>query len=126
MRLSDGNPKPLKWVGPTKHALKKFPMPVQKEIGYALFLAQIGMKALKAKPLGGFGGAGVLEIIEDFRGDTYRAIYTVKFGELVFVLHVFQKKSKSGIATPKPEIDLIKDRLKVAAELYHVYRSYET
>ena len=84
--------------------------------GYALFLAQAGGKHDQAKPLRGFGSANVLEVIEDFRGDTYRAVYTVRFEERVFVLHVFQKKSKTGIATPKRDMNLIRDRLKVAAE----------
>jgi phage-related protein len=81
-------------------------------------LAQIGMKALKAKPLRGFGGASVLEVMEDHDGNTYRAVYTVKFAGIIFVLHAFQKKSKKGIATPKADIDLIKQRLKLAAEQY--------
>ena len=83
-----------------------------------LFLAQIGKRHPDAKPLKGFGGASVLEVVEDYRGDTYRAVYTVKFVEAVYVLHVFQKKSKRGIATPKLEMDLIKDRLKRAIEFH--------
>jgi phage-related protein len=85
-------------------------------MGYALYQAQLGLKAPLAKPLRGFGGAGVLEIVEDHQTDTYRAVYTVKFSELV--LHAFQKKSKKGIATPKPDMDLIKRRLRVAEEDY--------
>ena len=84
--------------------------------GYALHLAQTGKKHFQAKPLHGFGSAGVLEVVEDLRGNTYRAVYTVRFAVRVFVLHVFQKKSKSGIATPKPDADLIRIRLKVAAK----------
>lgn len=87
-------------------------------MGYALYQAQVGRKAPSAKPLAGFRGAGVLEIVEDHQTDTYRAVYTVKFSEWVYVLHAFQKKSKKGIATPKPDIDLIKRRLKVAEEDY--------
>jgi phage-related protein len=83
--------------------------------GYALYLAQTGDRHEQAKPLRGFGSAGVLEVVEDWRGNAYRAVYTVRYAARVFVLHVFQKKSKSGIATPKPDMDLIKDRLKVAA-----------
>jgi phage-related protein len=79
---------------------------------------QVGRKAPSAKPLAGFGGAGVLEIVEDHQTDTYRAVYAVKFSELVYVLHAFQKKSKKGIATPKPDIDLIKRRLRAAEEDY--------
>jgi phage-related protein len=82
--------------------------------GYALYLAQIGQKHEQARPLRGFGSAGVLEVVEDWRGDTYRAVYTVRYAVRVFVLHVFQKKSKSGIATPKADLDLIKSRLKAA------------
>ena len=82
--------------------------------GFALHLAQIGKKHDQAKPLKGFGGASVLEVVEDHMGDTYRAVYTVKIAEKVYVLHCFQKKSTSGIATPKPELDLIRDRLKAA------------
>ncbi len=87
-------------------------------MGFALYQAQLGRKAPSAKPLAGFGGAGVLEIVEDFRANTFRAVYTVKFSEQVYVLHAFQKKSKKGIATPKAELDLIKKRLRVAEEDY--------
>ena len=87
-------------------------------MGYALYQAQTGRKASSAKPLRGFGGAGVLEIVEDHQTDTYRAVYTVKFSEFVYVLHAFQKKSKKGIATPKPDIDLIKRRIRAAEEHY--------
>ena len=85
-------------------------------MGYALHLAQLGEKASNTKPLMGFKGASVLEIRDDYQGDTYRAIYTVKFHEVVYVLHAFQKKSKKGIATPKSEIDLIEQRLRKAKE----------
>lgn len=111
-------PKPLLWIGSSKDDLLEFPAHVRKEAGYALYLAQIGMKALKAKPLRGFGGAGVLEVIEDDDGNTYRAVYTVKFAGVVFVLHAFQKKSKMRIATPKSDIDLIKRRLQTASQQY--------
>lgn len=109
---------PLEWVGAAKQELETFPGPVRREVGFALYLAQIGEKAVKAKPLKGFGGAGVLEVVADYDGDTYRAVYTVKFAKAVFVLHAFQKKSRKGIATPKSELDLIKQRLKYAAEQY--------
>ena len=85
--------------------------------GYALHLAQTGKKHEQAKPLRGFGSAGVLEIVEDWRGNTYRAVYTVRFAGAVFVLHVFQKKAKSGIATPKQDIELIRERLKAAEQI---------
>jgi phage-related protein len=105
----------LEWIGSTKKDLQALPEEVVHVFGYALYLAQTGSKHDQAKPLRGFGSAGVLEVVEDRRGDTYRAVYTVQFGVRVFVLHVFQKKSKSGIATPKPDLDLIRNRLKVAA-----------
>jgi phage-related protein len=84
---------------------------VQQTIGYALYLAQLGHKHDQAKPLKGFGSAGVLEVVEDHEGGTYRAVYTVRTVSAVYVLHVFQKKAKRGIATPKPDMDLIKHRL---------------
>ncbi len=87
-------------------------------MGYALYQAQLGRKAPSAKPLAGFGGASVLEIVEVFQTNTYRAVYTVKFSEFLYVLHAFQKKSKKGIATPKTEIDLIRKRLRLAEEDY--------
>jgi phage-related protein len=108
--------KPLIWVGSSKEDLIDFPVPVRKEVGYALYLAQIGMRAIKAKPMRGFGGAGILEVFEDHDGNTFRAVYTIKFAGVVFVLHAFQKKSKKRIATPKADIDLIKGRLKTAAQ----------
>ncbi len=91
---------------------------VKDVFGYALHLAQHGEKHLDARPLKGFGGAKTLEIVEDHQGDTYRAVYTVKFEGYVYVLHCFQKKSKKGIATPKPDMDKIRARLKYA-ELLH-------
>ena len=105
----------LEWIGSTKKDLQALPEEVVDVFGYALYLAQTGSKHDQAKPLRGFGSAGVLEVVEDRRGDTYRAVYTVQYAVRVFVLHVFQKKSKSGIATPKPDLDLIRNRLKVAA-----------
>ena len=100
--------KPLVWVGRSREALKSFPADVQDVIGYALELAQDGGKHQSAKPLRGFHGAGVLEVVEDFDGDTYRAVYTVRFTETVYVLHCFQKKSKHGQATPKKEMDMVR------------------
>ena len=110
--------KPLDFIGSSREDLKEFPDEVKQDISYALFEAQKGQKSEAAKPLKGFGGAGVLEIIERCDGDTYRAVYTVKFREVVYVLHCFQKKSKSGIKTPQQEIDLIQRRLRVAEEDY--------
>jgi phage-related protein len=106
--------KPLQWVGSSKKDLLAMPDDVIDVFGFALHLAQTGQKHDQSKPLKGFGGAGVLEVVEDHMGDTYRAVYTVKLADVVYVLHCFQKKSKSGIATPKPEMDLIRDRLKAA------------
>jgi phage-related protein len=89
---------------------------VQDEMGYAIYLAQRGDKHVSAKPLKGLG-QGVLEVVSDHRGDTFRSVYTVRFADRVFVLHAFQKKSKSGIATPKADVELIKQRLKQAVEI---------
>lgn len=110
--------KPVIWIGPSLRDLKSLPGVVQDVFGYAIHLAQTGKKHPNAKPLHGFGGASVLEVVEDYYGDTYRAIYTVRFPEAVYVLHVFQKKSRSGATMPKPDLDLIKERLKRAQE-YH-------
>ncbi len=110
--------KPLFWVGSTLNALKEFPDEVRREMGYVLYLAQSGCKHPHAKPLRGFGGAGVLEAVDNFAGDTYRTVYTVKFAHAVYALHAFQKKSKKGIKTPQHDVKLIKDRLKRAAEHY--------
>jgi len=93
------------------------PVPVRKFFGHALDFAQHGDKHDAAKVLKGFRGAGVLEIVEYGRGGTYRAVYTIKFEQAVFVLHVFQKKSKHGIATPKPDMDIIRERLKIAEQM---------
>jgi phage-related protein len=103
--------RPLFWVGSSRRDLREFPEPVKDVIGHALFIAQLGGKHQDAKPLKGFGGAGVLEFVEDFAGDTYRAVYTVRFADAVYVLHAFQKKSKKGVKTPQKDLDLIKERL---------------
>jgi phage-related protein len=108
--------KPLYWVGSSKRDLRSLPDPVEDLFGYALYLAQDGKKHEQAKPLKGFGSAGVLEVVEDWDRSTYRAVYTVRFEGAVFVLHMFQKKSKRGAATPKADIDLIRERLKVAEQ----------
>lgn len=106
--------KPLLWIGSSKKDLIALPVNVRKFFGHALDFAQHGDQHDAAKVLKGFGGAGVLEVVEDNAGSTYRAVYTVKFEEAVFVLHCFQKKSKRGIATPKEDITIIRARLKVA------------
>ena len=110
--------KPLFWIGSSWSDLKDCPDEVQDFIGYALHWAQRGGKSPDAKPLQGFGGAGVLEILDDFDGNTYRAMYTVRFAGAVYALHVFQKKSRKGIATPKQDIELVKARLKRAEDHY--------
>ena len=112
-RMSD-QIKPLRWVGASKKDLLAMPDDVIDVFGFALHLAQAGKKHDQAKPLKGFGGAGVLEVVEDHLGDTYRAVYTVKIADAVYVLHCFQKKSKQGIETPKHDLDLIRERLKAA------------
>jgi phage-related protein len=111
-------PKPVFWVASSKKDLKKFPRGVRQTFGQALFDAQTGDKHPDAKPLKGFKGAGVLEVVEDDDGNTYRAVYTVKFAGVVYVLHAFQKKSKSGIKTPPEEIEKVKSRLKEAESDY--------
>jgi phage-related protein len=111
--------KPVEWVGSPLEDLKDFPEDVRQAFGYALYLTQCGEKHPSAKPLKGFKGAGVLEVVEDFDGDTYRAVYTVKLAGVVYVLHAFQKKSKQGVSPPKQDIELIEARLKRARE-YHL------
>lgn len=105
--------KPLYWVGSSRRDLLAMPADVIDTFGYALHLAQEGGKHAQAKPLKGFGGASVLEVVEDHAGDTYRAVYTVKVANGIYVLHCFQKKSRHGIATPKQELDLVTERLKM-------------
>ena len=109
-----GKEKPLFWSGSSKKDLVGLPVGVRKFFGHALDFAQRGDRHDAAKALKGFGGAGVLEVVEDDADGTYRAVYTVRFEEAVFVLHCFQKKSKSGIATPKEDMNIIRDRLKIA------------
>jgi phage-related protein len=116
--MEERKPKSVVWMGSSKEDLKEFPDDVQDEFGHALWVAQQGDKYVSAKPLKGFGGASVLEIVEDYDGDTYRAVYTVRFAEAVFVLHCYQKKSRRGTGTPKSDMELIKRRLKAAEELY--------
>lgn len=117
MRMSSvSGLKAVVWIGSARTDLAAFPEEVKDSIGFALYVAQQGGKHRDAKALRGFGGAGILEIVADFDGDTYRAVYTVRFAGRVYVLHAFQKKSKTGIKTPKAEIDLMKSRLKRAGE----------
>jgi phage-related protein len=116
-------PKPLFWVGSSKKDLKGFPLEARRTMGFALWQAQAGGKHVDAKPLKGFGGAGVLEVVEDHEGATYRAVCTVKFAGAVYVLHAFQKKSKKGVRTPKAELDLVRERLKTAEEHHAEWRA---
>jgi phage-related protein len=108
----------LIWVGSTLKDLSRFPDDVKRVIGYALRLAQKGGKHMDAKPLKGFSGAGVLEIVASHDGSAYRAVYTVTLGNTVYVLHAFEKKSKRGVATPKRDLDLIHQRLSEAYAIH--------
>jgi phage-related protein len=110
--------KPVRWMGSSLKDLRSFPPEVRKEIGYAIYAAQKGDTDPAAKPMKGFAGASVMEIVAPFRGDTWRGVYTTQWRGIVYVLHAFQKKSKSGIATPKKEIDLIHQRLTAAEKDY--------
>lgn len=111
-------PKPLFWVASSLRDLRRFPGEVQDIAGFALYLAQVGEKHALAKPLKGFGGAGVLEVIADHDGEAYRAVYTIRFKDVIYVLHAFQKKSRKGIATPKNELEVVRARLRQAADHY--------
>ncbi len=112
----DLQPKPVRWIGSSLDDLRAFPREVPRSVGIALWAAQTGGKASYVKPLKSFAGACVLEVVDDFDRDTYRAVYTVRFAGVVYVFHAFQKKSKRGIATPKSEIDKIERQLKRAKE----------
>ena len=109
--------KPVQWVGSSKSDLKRFPDAVQDGMGFAIYQAQAGLRHRNAKPLKGFG-SGVLEVVARHDGDTFRAVYTVRFETAVYVLHAFQKKARQGIATPKQELDLVRRRLRVAEQHY--------
>ena len=109
--------KPLIWIASSRRDFRALPEAVKSHMGYALYVAQQGGKHRYAKPLTGFGGAGVVEIVADHEGDTFRAVYTVRLAGAVYVLHVFQKKSKTGRATPKFELDLIRLRLREAERI---------
>ena len=109
--------KPVIWVGSSRKDLRAFPEPVRDHMGYALYVAQRGGKHRDAKTLSGFGGAGVVEIVTDFRSDTYRVVYTLQYANAVYVLHAFQKKSKTGRETPRRDIELVKQRLRKAEQI---------
>ena len=108
----------MSWIASSYKDFRAFPDAVQDTMGYALYQAQIGEKHPNAKPMKGFGGAGVLEIVSDHVGDTLRTVYTVKFALAIYVLHAFQKKSKSGIKTATEDLALILRRLKAAQDDY--------
>jgi phage-related protein len=118
VKLAVKRVKPCLFVGPSRRELKSFPDEVRGSIGHALHQAQVGDEPQSAKALKGFGGRHVLEIVADFDGNTFRAVYTVRFADAIYVLHAFQKKSKRGIATPKQTKELIKSRLRDAENDY--------
>lgn len=113
-----GELKPVRWIGTSLRELQSFPRSIRIDIGHALFTAQEGKTDPAAKPLKGFGGASVLEVVASHHGDAWRAVYTVRFQDAIYVLHVFQKKSTKGIATPTREIELIRQRLAEAERDY--------
>jgi phage-related protein len=120
--MDSGTLKPLVWIGSSYHDLLALPREVRRSIGFVLYFAQEGGRHQSTKVLKGFGGSAVLEVIENGVGGTYRAVYTVKFAGVVYALHVFQKKSTKGIATPQHEIELIKKRLQMAYLHYQEHR----
>jgi phage-related protein len=122
--MNVGLPKPCIFLASSRRDLAAFPEEVRASVGVALFQAQCGEESQSAKALKGFGGRGILEIVEDHAGDTYRAVYTVRFADVIYVLHAFQKKAKKGISTPQHELALIRARLK-AAELHDASRRAE-
>ena len=109
--------KPVIWMGTSLKDLREFPAPVQDHVGYVLYVAQRGGKHEDAKVLSGFGGSGVLEVISGYRGDTFRAVYTLKYTGKIYILHAFQKKSKSGRKTPRTDTELIQQRLREAERI---------
>ena len=114
----EAEPKPVIWLGTSRKDLKAFPQEVRADIGHALYAAQMGETDPAARPLKGFGGTKVMEIVDRHDTNAYRAVYTAQFAGLIYVLHAFQKKAKRGIATPKKEIDLIRQRLAAAENDY--------
>ena len=118
--MADNPIKPVSWIALSYKDFRAFPDPVQDAMGFALYQAQIGEKHTSAKPLKGFSGAGVLEIVTDHIGDTFRSVYTVRFPTAIYVLHAFQKKSKTGIKTAAEDVELIRRRLKAAETDYQL------
>ena len=118
--MAETKPRLVVWIGSSRRDMQAMPREVRRSFGVALYAVQIGLTPPIAKVLKGFGGAGVLELIEDDAGGTYRAVYTVSFLSAVYVLHVFQKKSKRGKQTSQRDIDLIRERLKRAGEIHQM------
>lgn len=116
--MAETKPRSVVWIGSSRRDMQAMPQEVRRSFGVALYAVQIGMTPPIAKVLKGFGGAGVLELIEDDAAGTYRAVYTVRYSNAVYVLHVFQKKSKRGKETSQRDIDLIRERLKRASEIH--------
>lgn len=119
----DRSERPVIWVGSSRRDLRNFPREVRRDLGQALYAAQQGETDPSAKPLRGFGGGSVLEIVADQEGGTWRVVYTVRYPEAIYVLHAFQKKSKRGIATPKKDVDLIRRRLADAERIHRERRN---
>jgi len=116
--MGEASAKEVIFVASAQEDLRAFPDDVKQVMGFALYEAERGGKHPAAKPLKGFKGAGVLEIVDDYDGDTYRVVYTVRLEDELYVLHAFQKKSKKGIATPQPDLDLIAKRLALAERIH--------
>lgn len=116
--MSTSSSKDLVWIASSLKDLRDFPEDVRQVMGFALYTAQSGGKHVAAKSLQGYRGAGVLEVVDDCDGDTYRTVYTVRFPDAVYVLHAFQKKSKRGTATPRHDIELVNARLELARQLH--------
>jgi phage-related protein len=116
--VTESRPKLLVWIASSRRDMRAMPKDIRRSFGVALYAVQSGETPPIAKALKGFGGAGVLELIEDDAGGTYRAVYTVRYATAIYVLHVFQKKSKRGRATPQRDIDLVEERLKRAREIH--------
>lgn len=124
--IKDAPPKPLVWVGSSRKDFGEFPDDVKSEMGYGLFLAQCGGRHRKAKTLKGAGDAGLVELVDDWRGEAFRAVYAVRFRSAVYVLHAFQKKSKMGVATPAKDLALVERRLREARNLHDEANDGET
>jgi phage-related protein len=120
-----GRPKPLFWIGSALEDLRGFPAEVRQVVGFALYRAQLGRKHRDAKVLKGFGGAGVLEVVSDHDGETFRTVYTVRFAGAVYALHAFQKKAKRGIKTPQGGLEVVRRRLKTAEQHHARWRAEE-